>query len=50
MPTEGLFLNFVGIILIVYGMLVVYILIKPEYKRSSKPNDGVTHNGTLTRF
>jgi len=46
MPTEGLFLNFVGIILIVYGILVVYILIKPEYKRSSKPDDAVTNNRT----
>lgn len=46
MPTEGLFLNFVGIVLIAYGVLVVYILIKPEYKRSSKPNGGVTNNRT----
>ncbi|KAE9542971.1 hypothetical protein AGLY_002882 [Aphis glycines] len=43
--TEGLFLNCVGIVLIFYGALVVYILVKPKYKRSSKPDDGVTHNG-----
>lgn len=46
MPTEGLFLNFVGIVLIVYGVLVVYILTKSKYKRSSKPDDGATHNRT----
>ncbi|CAH1738057.1 transmembrane ascorbate-dependent reductase CYB561-like isoform X2 [Aphis gossypii] len=45
LPTEGLFLNCVGIVLIFYGALVVYILVKPKYKRSSKPDDGVTHNG-----
>lgn len=34
MPAEGIFLNFVGIILIFYSVIVVYILIKHDYKRS----------------
>lgn len=47
MPTEGLYLNFVSFLLIFYGVLVVYILIKPEYKRPSKPKDVVTHTGNI---
>ncbi|XP_025422088.1 putative cytochrome b561 isoform X1 [Sipha flava] len=43
MPTEGLYLNFVAFLLIFYGVMVVYILIKPEYKRPPKPKDVVTH-------
>lgn len=44
MPAEGIFLNFVGMILILYSVIVVYILIKPDYKRSPKPEETNGHN------
>lgn len=36
-----MFGNFLGILCIVYGGLVVYMVTKPEYKRHPKPEDGV---------
>lgn len=36
MPMEGIFLNILGILLIIYGVLVIYILINPKYKRSHR--------------
>lgn len=40
-PKEGMFGNFLGILCVVYGGLVVYMVTKPEYKRHPKPEDGV---------
>lgn len=40
-PKEGMFGNFLGILCVVYGGLVVYMVTKPEYKRRPKPEDGV---------
>lgn len=38
--------NFLGILCVVYGALIVYMVTKPEYKRSPKPEDGVLLTGT----
>lgn len=40
-PKEGLFGNFLGVLCVVYGGLVVYMVTKPNYKRFPKPEDGV---------
>lgn len=42
MSMEGLFLNFVSLMLMFYGVLVVHLLIKPEYKRLPKPAEDET--------
>lgn len=43
---EGVFLNFVSLVLMVYGVLVVFLLIKPEYKRLPRPEDEATSTET----
>jgi len=48
MSVEVLVLNSVSLMLLIYGVLVVYLLIKPEYKRSPKPAD--VPNTTLDKF
>lgn len=45
-PKEGMLGNFLGILCVVYGALIVYMVTKPEYKRSPKPEDGVLLTGT----
>lgn len=44
-PNEGLFGNFLGILCVVFGGLVVYLVTKPEYKRHPKPESGVLLTG-----
>lgn len=44
-PSEGLFGNYLGILCIVFGGIVVYMVTKPEYKRQPKPEDGVLLTG-----
>jgi cytochrome b-561 len=46
-PKEGLFVNFLSILCIVFAGLVVYMVTKPEYKRHPKPEDGVLLTGAL---
>lgn len=46
-PKEGMFGNFLGILCILYGGLVVYMVTKPEFKREPKPEDGVLLTGAL---
>lgn len=46
-PKEGMFGNFLGLLFILYGGLVVYMVTKPEYKRAPKPEDGVLLTGAL---
>jgi len=40
-PKEGLLGNFLGLLCVVYGGLVVYMVTKPNYKRLPKAEDGV---------
>ncbi|VVC39777.1 Hypothetical protein CINCED_3A013070 [Cinara cedri] len=40
-PNEGLFGNFIGLLFMVFGGLVVFMVTKPEYKRHSKPEDSM---------
>lgn len=44
-PNEGLFGNFIGLLFIVFGVLVVFMVTKPEYKRHPKPEDGMLLSG-----
>ncbi|XP_008179951.1 cytochrome b reductase 1-like isoform X1 [Acyrthosiphon pisum] len=46
-PKEGLFGNFIGLLCIFYGGLVVFMVTKPEFKRQPKPEDGVLLTGAL---
>ncbi|XP_015363666.1 PREDICTED: cytochrome b561-like isoform X2 [Diuraphis noxia] len=46
-PKEGLFGNFLGLLFIFYGGLVVYMVTKPDFKRLPKPEDGVLLTGAL---
>lgn len=43
MPMEGLILNILGILLTMYGVLVIYMLIDPKYKRSPKIETELIH-------
>lgn len=44
-PSEGLFGNVLGILCIVFGVLVVYLVTQPEYKRQPIPENGVLLTG-----
>lgn len=46
-PKEGLFGNFLGLLCVFYGGLVVFMVTKPEFKRQPKPEDGVLLTGAL---
>jgi len=46
-PKEGMFVNFLGLLFIFYGGLVVFMVTKPEFKREPKPEDGVLLTGAL---
>lgn len=46
-PKEGLFGNFLGVLCVLYGGLIVYMVTKPEYKRFPKPEDGVLLTGAI---
>jgi len=46
-PKEGLFGNFLGLLFVFYGGLVVFMVTKPEFKRQPKPEDGVLLTGAL---
>lgn len=47
-PKEGLFGNFLGVLFVVYGGIVVYMVTKPEYKRQPKPEDGMLLNAGIS--
>lgn len=38
-PAEGLLINFIGVLLVIFGAFVVYIVTKEEYKRQPRPED-----------
>ncbi|XP_050434682.1 transmembrane ascorbate-dependent reductase CYB561-like isoform X2 [Adelges cooleyi] len=47
LPTEALLSNSLGILIAIYGGLVVYLVTKPDYKRVPKPENGVLLTGSL---
>lgn len=47
LPAEGLLVNFIGIILVVFGSLVVYLVTEPQYKRQPRPEDEILLTGNL---
>ncbi|XP_044741233.1 lysosomal membrane ascorbate-dependent ferrireductase CYB561A3-like [Chrysoperla carnea] len=40
LPSEGLLVNFIGTILLIFSFFVIYIVTKYEYKRFAKDEDG----------
>lgn len=44
---EGFLMNFIGLLVIFYTLLIGYLLHKPSYKRYPRPEDGVLLSGGL---
>ncbi|XP_066996757.1 transmembrane ascorbate-dependent reductase CYB561 [Anabrus simplex] len=47
LPPEGLLVNFIGVILMVFGSLVVYLVTEPQFKRHPRPEDEILLTGNL---
>lgn len=45
LPNEGLLVNCIGLLLIVFGSFVVYLATEPSYKRESLPEDSMLLTG-----
>ncbi|XP_062550114.1 transmembrane ascorbate-dependent reductase CYB561-like [Armigeres subalbatus] len=39
LPPEAVLVNLIGMVITIYGVLVVYLVTKPEYKRKALPED-----------
>lgn len=45
LPSHAFFVNTLGILIIVYGVLVVYLVTEPSYKREPLPEDTMLLTG-----
>ncbi|XP_055910959.1 plasma membrane ascorbate-dependent reductase CYBRD1 isoform X2 [Eupeodes corollae] len=45
LPTSGVMVNFMGILMVVFGALVMYLSTEPKYKRRPIPEDAVLLTG-----
>jgi len=39
LPTEGIMINFIGVLLVVFAGLVIYLVTEPRFKRQPLPED-----------
>nr|CAD7266488.1 unnamed protein product [Timema shepardi] len=47
LPSEGLLINFIGIVLVVFATLVIYIVTESRFKRHSRPEDEILLTGNM---
>ncbi|CAG2055010.1 unnamed protein product [Timema podura] len=47
LPSEGLLINCIGIVLVLFATLVIYIVTESRFKRHSRPEDEILLTGNM---